>query len=232
MIRTIAIDDEPLALKVIEHFCRRVDFIELLQTFTKPNEALRYLETNEADLLFLDINMPSLSGIDLYKSMNRSTMVIFTTAYSEYAVDGFNLNATDYLVKPFTYERFMQAVEKAKKMYEFAQQAPPPEPGYMLVRADYSLVRIDFSDILYIESLDDYLKIHLPGRKPVVARMTMKYVLEQLPASSFVRIHRSFIVPLKRISAVRNKTVLLDTQELPIGNSYEESFFAAFKKGA
>jgi len=231
MIRAIAIDDEPLALKVIEHFCRRVDVIELRETFTKPTEALRYLEKNEVDLLFLDINMPSLSGIDLYRSTTQTTMVIFTTAYSEFAVDGFNLNATDYLLKPFTFERFMQAVEKAQKAHEYAQQAPATEPGYMLVRADYSLVRINFSDILYIESLDDYLKIHLPDRKPVVARMTMKYVLEQLPATAFVRIHRSFIVPLKRISAVRNKTVLLGAQELPIGNSYEEGFLAAFKKG-
>lgn len=230
MIRAIAIDDEPLALKVIQHFCRRVDYIELRETFIKPTEALHYLEKNEVDLLFLDINMPSLSGIELYKSLTQSTMVIFTTAYSEFAVDGFNLNATDYLLKPFTFERFMQAVEKAQKTHEHAQQAPPAEPGYMLVRADYSLVRINFSDILYIESLDDYLKIHLPDRKPVVARMTMKYVLEQLPAPAFVRIHRSFIVPLKRISAVRNKTVLLGTQELPIGNSYEEGFFAVFKK--
>jgi DNA-binding LytR/AlgR family response regulator len=148
-------------------------------------------------------------------------MVIFTTAHSEYAVEGFNLNALDYLLKPFTFERFLQAVEKAKLFQ------PPPQP--LIFRIDYSLVKVNPPDILFIEGLDDYLKIHLQQQPPLVVRMTMKAILEKLPANSFVRVHRSFIVPLAHIEQVRNKTIFIAGNEIPIGNSYETSFFDQFK---
>jgi DNA-binding LytR/AlgR family response regulator len=227
MIKAIAIDDEPPALKVVENFCKRVDFIDLQATFTKPKDALEYLEKNPVDLLFLDIQMPSLSGIDLYRSV-KNTMVIFATAYSEFAVEGFNLNAIDYLLKPFTFERFTQAAEKAKKEQKLARSEWAQQ--HLFIRADYSLVKIELSDILYIEGLDDYLKIHLASRKPVVARITMKNILELLPGDGFARVHRSFIVPLSRIKAVKNKSILLPETEIPVGNSYEEQFMEALKK--
>jgi DNA-binding LytR/AlgR family response regulator len=227
MITAIAIDDEPPALKVVENFCKRVDYIDLKKTFTRPKEALEYLKAHPVDLLFLDIQMPSLTGIDLYRSV-KNTMVIFATAYSEFAVEGFNLNAVDYLLKPFTYERFQQAIEKAKKEQKLLKESA--DVPYLFIRADYSLVKIELTDILYIEGLDDYLKIHLGSRKPLVARMTMKNILELIPSGEFVRIHRSYIVPVKRIKAIKNKTVVIPELELPIGNSYEEKFLEIFKK--
>jgi DNA-binding LytR/AlgR family response regulator len=228
MIRAIAIDDEPPALKVIEKFCEKIDFITLEKTFTQPTEALKYLRKFPIDLLFLDINMPSLSGIEFYKAVQQNAGVIFTTAFSEFAVEGFNLNAVDYLLKPYTYERFLQAVTKANEFHEFNIQAEKATEQYLFVRADYSLLKIAVNEILYIEGLDDYLKIHVKDNKPVVARMTMKGILEKLPSKDFVRVHRSFIVAFHRISAVRNKSVFLDNTEIPVGSSYEKDFLALF----
>lgn len=227
MIKAIAIDDEPPALKVLENFCGKTDFIRLEKTFTKPNEATAYLQKNAVDLLFLDINMPSVSGIDFFKAMQDKTMVIFTTAYSEYAVEGFNLNAVDYLLKPYTFERFTQAVTKARDFQQYMNETGAALK-HLVVKADYSLVKIDIANIQLIEGLDDYLKIHLANGKPIVVRMTMKAILEKLPEDNFIRVHRSYIVPLNKIEHVRNKNITIAGQEIPIGNSYEENFFKAF----
>jgi DNA-binding LytR/AlgR family response regulator len=228
MIIAIAVDDEPPALQVVENFCKKVGFIDLVRTFTKPNEAVKYLGKFPADLLFLDIRMPSVSGIEISRLIPKDIMVIFTTAYSEYAVEGFNVNAVDYLLKPFTYDRFIQAVNKANEFYNFYHQQETALQQYLFIRADYSLVKIMLEDILYVEGLDDYLKIYLEGRKPVVARQTMKGMLEKLPAKDFVRVHRSFIVPLKRIERMRNKSLLVAGREIPVGSSYEEEFRRLF----
>ncbi len=228
-LRAIAIDDEPPALRVIAHFCSQVDFVDLQKTFSRTDEALDYLAAHPVDLLFLDINMPSMSGIEFYKSIPQEAMVIFTTAYAEYAVEGFNLSAIDYLLKPFTLERFLQAVNKAKEYRQFLQKTEAPEPPqYLFIKADYSVYKIAFTDIIFIEGLDDYLKIHIEGSKPVVARMTMKGIMEKLPAKEFIRVHRSFIVPFSRIENVRNKFITLAGEEIPIGNSYEKGFFRLF----
>lgn len=229
MINAIALDDEPLALTVIENFCTKIDYVQLQKAFTQPNEALKFLSKYPVDLLFLDIHMQSMSGIDLYKSIEQNTMVIFTTAYSEYAVDGFNLNAIDYLLKPFTFERFTQAVAKANEYFSFRQNKDG-EPAYLFVRADYSLIKIDLEKIELIEGLDDYLKIHIKDKSPVVARMTMKNLIEKLPASKFVRVHRSFILPIRNIEIVRGKTIYLGEREIPIGASFEEAVFSVIKK--
>lgn len=221
MILAIALDDEPPALKVVENFCGRVDFIDLVKTYTNPVEALKYINKFPVDLLFLDIRMPSVSGIQFHKQVPKDMMVIFTTAYSEYAVEGFNLNAVDYLLKPFTFDRFMQAVNKAHDFYKFYHQYESAIQQYLFIRADYSLVKVMLEDILYIEGLDDYLKIHLISRKPLVARMTMKTMLEKLPAKDFVRVHRSFILPVKRIERLRNKSLFVAGREIPVGSSYE-----------
>ena len=230
MIKAIAIDDEPLALKVIENFCERVDFITLQKTFNKPGEALKYVNKFPVDLLFLDINMPSINGIEFYKEVKQNTMVIFTTAYSEYAIEGFNLNAVDYILKPFTFERFLLAVNKANDFFNYQAQKENTGNQFIFVRADYSLLKINIASILYIEGLDDYLKIHIENQKTVVTRMTMKALLEKLPAKDFIRTHRSFIVPFNRIQSVRNKTISVSGAEIPIGASYEETFFKFFKE--
>jgi DNA-binding LytR/AlgR family response regulator len=233
MITAIAIDDEPPALKIIESFCAQDDSpehsrIQLLKTFTKPNEALKYLRKFPVDLLFLDVQMPSLSGLKLYRAIEQVSMVIFTTAYSEYAVEGFNLNAVDYLLKPFTYERFTQAVNKAKELHAFMHKSEKTPQEYLFIRVDYSLAKISIADILFIEGLDDYLQIHLADQRKIVPRMTMKAILSKLPANEFIRVHRSFIVPLKRIEQVRNKVIYIDGKEIPIGSSYEEDFSKIF----
>jgi DNA-binding LytR/AlgR family response regulator len=223
MIKAIALDDEPLALEILQSLCDTIEYVELKKTFTKSEEAFKYLKKYPVDLLFLDINMPSISGLDFYKKLPHKTMVIFTTAYSEFAVEGFTLSATDYLLKPISLARFQQSVEKAYSQWKLQNQNI--EQQHLFIRADYSLIKILFSDILYIEGLDDYLKIHIQNQKTVVARMTLKSILQKLPETEFIRVHRSFIVPISKIERIRNKIIYIEQAEIPISVSYEEAFF-------
>jgi DNA-binding LytR/AlgR family response regulator len=225
MIKALAIDDEPLALNVIEAFCAQLDYIDLQKTFTKPNEALKHLNKYPVDLLFLDIHMPSLTGIDFYKNIEQNTLVIFCTAHGQYAVEGFNLNALDYLLKPFTFERFKQATDKARDYFASSNNQ---KAQHIFVRADYSLQKIMLDDIMCIEALDDYLKIYINNQKTIVARMTMKAMLEKLPSTEFMRVHRSFIVPIKKVESLRNKMLQLGDKKIPVGNSYEEDVLKHF----
>jgi len=229
MITAIAIDDEPPALKVIEKFCNDTDFIQLQKSFTKPQEALKFLKKYPADLLFLDIQMPSIQGLEFYKHLETPVMVIFTTAFPEYAVEGFNVNAIDYLLKPYTYERFLHAVQKAIDLFQYSHSHSSQSNRCLLVRVDYSLQRIMFDTILMIEGLDDYLKIHVIDSKPLVVRMTMKSVLEKLPQNEFVRVHKSFIVAINKIASIRNKTITIQDKQIPIGSKFEENFQRQFK---
>lgn len=228
MIRAIAIDDEPPALRIITHFCAMIESVDLLQTFTRTDEAMQFLEANPVDLLFLDINMPAMTGIEFYKAMPTRTMVVFTTAYAEYAVTGFDLSAVDYLLKPFTLDRFRQAIDKAVGQLQRPVSTESTPDRFLHVRADYKLYQIALGDILYVEGLDDYLKIHVQTGPPIVARMTMKAMQQKLPGSDFIRVHRSFIIPFRRIEAVRNKVIQLAGQSIPIGASYEADFFERF----
>jgi len=222
MIKAIAIDDEPLATKVIENFCEGISFVKLEKTFNDSKEGLNYLNKFPADLLFLDIDMPGMNGIELFKQIKQDIMVVFITSRTDYAVEGFNLNAVDYLVKPFTFERFQQAVKKANDLMALQTQNSEPDARHFYIRADFSLIKVNTQDIVYVEGLDDYLRIHLDKQKGIVARMTMKNLLEKLPAKDFVRIHRSFIVAVQRVERIKNKHVQVAGKELPIGNSYEE----------
>jgi len=226
MIKAIALDDEPLALEILQNLCSDIEYVDLQKTFTKSEEAFKYLRKYPVDLLFLDIDMPSISGLDFYKKLPHKTMVIFTTAYSEYAVEGFTLKATDYLLKPISFSRFQQAVEKAFQQWKTQNQNS--EQQYLFIRADYSLMKILFSDILYIEGLDDYLKIHIQNQKTVVTRMTLKLILQKLPANEFIRVHRSFIVSISKIDKIRNKIIYINDKEIPVSASYETEFFALF----
>ncbi|GAB3272120.1 LytTR family DNA-binding domain-containing protein [Larkinella harenae] len=208
MIRAIALDDEPPALRVLTHFCSLLPLIDLQKTFLRPDEALQHLHESPTDLLFLDINMPSVSGIEFHKAIPQHLMVIFTTAYAEYAVEGFTLNAVDYLLKPFTFERFQQAVHKASDYHRLRNRPEPGKEAYLYVRADYTLHKIALSSIRFIEGLDDYLKIHIQhSNRPIVARMTMKTVLQKIQEADpetdrFIRVHRSYIVPFNRVEQV------------------------------
>lgn len=223
----IAIDDEPPALKIIGKFCEAHPFLELKRVFTNPAEAARYLKSYPVDLLFADINLPGLNGIDFYKSLDVKPLVIFTTAYASYAVEGFNVSAVDYLLKPYTHERFLTAVDKAYKILK--SSITEEDGGFINVRSNYSLTRIKLDEILLLESLDDYIIIYLLSGKRIVTRMTLKKILELLPRDEFVRVHRSFIVPWKQIERVRHKSVFAGGKEIPIGQKFEQNFFKRFK---
>ncbi len=228
MITAIAIDDEPLALNVIRSLCDKHEGIHLQKTFTQPSEALRYLNKFPVDLLFCDIQMPSMTGISLVKSLRQNTMVIFTTAFSEYAVTSYELNAIDYLLKPINQKRFSQAVARAMDYFDYIYKKNEGAEKNLFVRSGFSLVKVPLADIVYIEGLADYLKIHTTGRKPIVARMPMKDMMEKLSTRDFVRVHRSYILPFARIEAVRGTVIYMAGQEFPIGRTYAEEFFSRY----
>jgi DNA-binding LytR/AlgR family response regulator len=228
MIDAIAIDDEPLAHKVLESFCAQTDFISLRKTFTKPNEALKYLRKFPADLLFVDIHMPGITGLNLVRALEQNTMVIFTTAFSEYGAVSYELNAVDYLLKPISLKRFTQAVNKAKEYFDFVKRKEGTADKYLFIRAEWSLMKIALADIRYVEGLADYLKIHLHDGKTVVARMPMKDLLARLPSDDFIRVHRSFILPFSKIESVKGSTISIAGQQIPIGKTYVEEFFKRY----
>lgn len=227
-MKVIAIDDEPLALQVLEAHCAQHEDIELVKTFTQPLQGLRYAQNFPVDLILLDIQMPSMSGLSLAKSIRPDIMVIFTTAFSNYAVTSYDLNAMDYLVKPISPERFAQAINKAKEWLNLRSQAPEQVVNEIYIRADLSLNKVLLDDILYIEGLADYVKIHLVNKRPIVSRITMKEMLDKLPESRFIRVHRSFIVPIENIKSVRNRCINLNGKEIPIGNTYYKDFMSKF----
>jgi DNA-binding LytR/AlgR family response regulator len=228
MINAIAIDDEPLALKVIQSLCDKTEGINLHRTFTQPSEALRHLQQYPADLIFCDIQMPAMTGINLVKSLQQNTMVIFTTAFSEYAAVSYELNAIDYLLKPINQKRFVQAIIKAQEYFEYINKKDHSGDKSIFIRADFSLVKIPLADILYIEGLADYLKIYITNRKTIVARMPMKDMMEKLPSADFIRVHRSYILPFRKIESVRGATIVMGDKEFPIGRTYTEEFFRRY----
>jgi DNA-binding LytR/AlgR family response regulator len=225
MINAIAIDDEPLALTVIQSLCNKSESVNLQKTFTQPNEALKHLRKFPVDLIFCDIQMPSMTGIHLVRSLQQNTMVIFTTAFSEYAAVSYELNAIDYLLKPINQKRFTQAIAKAEEYFDYINKKDQSPNKHIFIRADFSLVKIPLADILYIEGLADYLKIYIKDRKTIVARMAMKSMMEKLPSTDFIRVHRSFILPFSKIEAVRGTTIFIGDQEFPIGKTYSDEFF-------
>ena len=220
MIRAIALDDEPLALEIIELYSKQCADLRMEGLFTKQTEALRHLHNFPVDLIFLDIRMPGKNGLEFYKQLEHPYL-IFTTAHPEFAVEGFNINAVDYLLKPFTLERFQAAVEKASR--EIISRHQDGREESILIRADYKLHRIPIRDILYVEGLDDYIQIHLRSQPKVVARLTLKNLLERLPAKLFVRIHKSFIISINNLEKIQSKHVEVAGKMLPIGDSYRSA---------
>ncbi|MEI8085765.1 MAG: LytTR family DNA-binding domain-containing protein [Paludibacter sp.] len=225
-MNAIAIDDEPPALKIIEKFCAFSNSLDLKTTFTKPQEAIKYLKKYPVDLIFIDVQMPSCNGIDFYKSLENKPLVIFTTAFPEYAVEGFNVNAVDYLLKPYTPDRFEQAIQKALGFLKTSHTTE--QQRTLTIRSNYSLCKIIVDDIELVESLDDYLTIYLVTGKKITVRMTLKSMLGQLSPSEFVRVHRSYVLALSKIEQVRNKIISIGKKKIPIGNKYEKDFFDKF----
>jgi DNA-binding LytR/AlgR family response regulator len=223
MIRCIALDDEPLALQLLKEYIGKISFLELAGAYPDALAVKELIEKEKIDLLFLDIQMPDINGIRFYESLVHKPMVIFTTAYSQYAVEGFNVNAIDYLLKPFEYDRFLKSVYKAREYYEFIR-TQEIQLTSIFVKSDYQLVKINLKDVLFIEGLDDYIRIYLSGNKSVLTLMSLKAIAEKLPAQEFMRIHRSYIVPLSRIEKVGGKKIEIAGKEIPIGVSYAEEF--------
>ena len=229
MISYIVIDDEPLALALVKEYISKVSFLQLAGAFTDAIEAAAFLEKEKADLIFLDIQMPDMNGLQFYQRITQKPMVIFTTAFSEYAVEGFNVNAIDYLLKPFEYERFLKAVYKAREYHDFTLNQEV-QLSSIFVKADYQLVKVNLKEILFIEGLDDYIRIHIAGNRSILTLTSLKAIAEKLPGSGFMRIHRSYIVPLDRIEKVSSKKIEIAGREIPIGISYAEEFSRAMNK--
>lgn len=225
-LRCLAVDDEKLSLDLLEDNISKVPFLQLMGKSRNPVEALNLLRTQEVDLIFLDIQMPGLTGLQFLKSLPKPPMVIFVTAYENHAVDAFGLGVIDYLVKPVAFDRFLKACNKAMQQHQLSQAAIAPQQAavdYIFVNADYSLLKITVSDIQWVEGLKDYIKIHLASTpKPIITRMTMKSVEEKLPASRFVRIHKSYILALSAITAIRKNSVFINSLELPISDNYKD----------
>ena len=228
MLTCIVVDDEPLALEVIKKYIAKIYFLELKGSFTDPFEAKQALDNSKVDILFLDIQMPDMNGIEFSKTIaSKNIAVIFTTAFSEYAVEGFNVDAIDYLLKPIEYDRFLKSVYKAKEYIDYLNNQELNQ-GYLFVKSDYQMVKIILKEIVYIEGLDDYIKIYLPTRA-VLTLMTLKTIMQQLPSNEFIRVHRSYIVPISKIDHVSKSKVKIAEKEIPIGVSYSESFFVAME---
>ncbi len=218
----VALDDEPLALQIIAQYCGSIDFINLQKVFTNPDEAKIYIEQNQVDILFLDIQMPDINGIQFYKSLSEKPVVIFTTAFKDYAAEGFNIDAVDYLLKPYSNERFLKAIQKAKEYIEFLS-AQDLQHNSIFVKCNNEMVKINLKNIEYIEALDDYIKIYIKPY-PVLTLMTLKGVMEKLPAQLFARVHRSYIVPLNRIEKFSRNKIQIAGKEIPIGSSYADIY--------
>ena len=231
-MKAIAVDDEPLAIELIENFCNNTNQVKFIQGFTNTAAAKDFLLKNEIDLLFLDINMPAISGIDFYAALplEKRPILIFTTAYTEYALESYELNALDYLLKPFTLNRFEKAIKKAVDLYSLLNKTAAIEMAtHLILKADFGIVKIELSDILFIEGLDNYLKIYLNNQSPLVVRLTMKALMEKLQPRDFIRVHRSYIVPINKIESIKQKNIIIAGEEIPLGKFYEEDFKAIFK---
>lgn len=222
MMRCLAIDDEKLVLELLEDNIRQVPFLELAGSCRHVMEASALLQQGDIDLLFLDIQMPRLDGLSFLRSLPRPPLTILVTAYEQYAVDAFSLDVVDYLMKPVSFERFLQACHKAYERFRLQRgEVHPAAPDHVFVHVEYTLVKIPFGDILYIEGLKDYIKIHLQGSpRPVITRMTLKAMEDKLPAQRFIRIHKSYIAAADRITTIKRDLVYIGDAELPLSESY------------
>jgi two-component system LytT family response regulator len=221
MLKAIAIDDEPIALEVIKKLSSKISFIEVRKFFTDAFEAIDFWQKEKVDLIFLDIKMPDISGIVFLKSIPNPPMVIFTTAYSEHAVQSFELDAIDYLLKPFSQSRFLKACSKAYEQYRLKNNPTSPvnEDSSIFIKSGYEQIRVALDEILYVESSGNYMQFVLANQK-ILSRLTLNEVEELLPASAFVRIHRSYIIAIKKITKFEKNIVWIKQTELPIGTAY------------
>jgi DNA-binding LytR/AlgR family response regulator len=232
-MKCVIIDDEPLAVELLEDFVKKIDTLELLHTFNNAIDAVSFINQNNVDLIFLDIQMPHFSGIEFLNTIEKKPLIIFTTAYSDYAVEGFNLGAVDYLVKPIPFHRFLKSVVRAQQIANPAAiiqpvtETPTPESeqDFMFVRAEYENVKMNFSDILFIEGLKDYVKIYTTDNKFTLTLISLIKLENLLSSKGFSRIHRSYIINIKHVKSIQKNKVLISDKRIPISESYKNAFF-------
>lgn len=228
-IRCLAIDDEPLALQQISNYIDKTPFLEKVALCQSAFEALTVINDTQVDLLFVDINMPDLNGLDFVKSLQFRPFVIFTTAYSEYAIEGFKVDAVDYILKPIAYNDFLRAVNKVKDRMSNQrqdQETLTSNRDSLFVKSEYKLIRIDLKDIRYIESANEYIQIFIENDKPVTTLIRLKVIEEQLPKDRFMRVHRSFIVNLEKVKVIERNRIVFDKVYIPVGDQYKDAFQA------
>jgi DNA-binding LytR/AlgR family response regulator len=231
-MKCVIIDDEPLAVELIKGFVSKVDSLELIHTFNNAIDAIAIINQTHVDLIFLDIEMPHFSGIDFLNAIDKKPLVIFTTAYENYAVEGFNLGAVDYLVKPIPFNRFLKAVARAQQLFNPTAPttnntivAPEMEQDFMFVKADYENIKLNYSDIMYIEGLKDYVKIYTTDLKYILTLISLIKLEQNLANKGFARIHRSYIINIKHVKSIQKNKVIIDDKRIPISESYKTAFF-------
>ena len=232
IIKCAIVDDEPLAVDLLASSVEKIPFMELCGKYTNATDALHGIGENPVDLLFLDIQMPELNGLELSKMIPENTRIVFTTAFNQYAVDGFRVNALDYLLKPISYADFLEACNKAKQWFQLVQQSEQQptapveeEPRSIFVKSEYKLLQIHLDDIRYIEGLKDYVKIYTEqSPHPILSLMNMKAIEQMLPTSRFIRVHRSFIVQKSKIREIERNRIVFGDLYIPIGDSYKQAF--------
>ena len=230
MIRCLAIDDEPLARKKMAAYIEKTPFLELVDTCESAFDALSIIQKQEIDLLFLDINMPDFNGMDFAKSLDKAPRIIFTTAYSEYAIEGYKVDAIDYLLKPIDYPAFLKAANKANQSLNKASTLPEElsfKEDFLFIKSEHKIIKINLKDITYMESMREYVRIHLKNRSPLMTLISMKKLEESVPSDIFMRVHRSFIVNLQSITTIeRNRIVYDEKTYIPVSEQYREAFRA------
>ncbi len=235
-VTCIAIDDEPIALGIVVSHIKKIPYLKLLAEFDNPVDASEYLQGHKVQLIFLDINMPDLSGVEFARTLDKNSKVIFTTAYDKYAVEGFQLHALDYLLKPISFEVFANSVKHAKEYFDLVELKQSEtqintEDNYLFVKADYQIHRVEFDDILYFEGLKDYVKLYIEGSsKSIVFHSTMKSLEEKLPLDRFMRVHRSFIVSLHKIKTIERDRILFGNKRIPVSKQYKSNFDEFIKR--
>lgn len=227
MINCIIIDDEPLALDLLESYISKISFLNLISKSNEPLAALHSLNTQDIDLLFIDIQMPDITGIDFFKALAKKPEVIFTTAFSEYALEGFNLSAIDYLLKPISFERFVFAANRAKDFCDFKNNKQNHARDHFFISASHKIHKIFYKDVLYLEGLKDYTKIHLAGiQHPLLVLQNLKFFEDSLPKEEFLRVHRSYIVSLNKLNTITKKVVAIGNRDIPVSDNYRERLFS------
>lgn len=236
-ISCIIVDDEPMALKLVESYVEKTPFLVLKQKCSNAIEAMEFLKEEPVDLLFLDIQMPDLTGIEFSKMLPKETRVVFTTAFDQYALEGFKVEALDYLLKPFDYAEFLVAANKAHSWFELvkgkSQFLPNEEKEFLFVKSEYKQLRIRLEDVLYIEGLKDYIKIWLKDNpRPVLTLMSLKVLEEELPETKFMRVHRSFIVALDSIKVIERHQIIINKQRITVSDYYKPKFLEFVNKNS